>query len=243
MKTPRAIGLLSVVPGLGLALLGEARKGLAAFVFVLLLCVSAFAPWELVSVTALTLALTAWITQGYYAVVVAQRLARERAGLALPTQQVPESPAPPGVSVGERHLHAARRAVLKLLRPGERLHVALQGATGAPSGVEILSDLGSLALGGPALGSGVGIRQLYLGITDQHLVLVETDAFGQPSDLRRVPVSQVASVETREGALSDELVFDIGDANPLRVAVGRPMRQGTRQVVEILASRARVAGT
>jgi hypothetical protein len=232
MKKPWVVGLLSIIPGLGFIVLGEARRGFVAFILTILPLLGLLVPWEVVSITCLTLGLIVWVTQGYYAVVLAQRQARAEAGLAVPESPATLAPPAPGASFGDRKLHGAKQTLMQLLQPGEHLKVALHGATGMQSTTSTLLNLGKAASG--VFPDVPSIRQVYLGITEHDLVLVRTDAFGKPSELQRIPLEQVALVGSTEGTLSDEVVIDIGEEKPLRVGVGRPMRGGTRELVRIL---------
>jgi hypothetical protein len=72
VKKPGVIGLLSVVPGLGLIILSEVRQGLGVMVIVALLAfLVELAPWEIVNAASCVLGF-AWVSQLYYAVIVAQ---------------------------------------------------------------------------------------------------------------------------------------------------------------------------
>jgi hypothetical protein len=228
MKNPWVIGLLSIVPGLGLVVLGEIQKGLGAFVLALLGLVGTVAPWEILQGIGLAFFTIVWFYQGYYAFVVAQRLARAEAGLALPERQLAIAPLSPGASSEEKALHDARQTVAQILRPDEHVRVALRGAT-----LESLSirHIIWILLGNPYSRE----RDTYLGITDQDLVLVSTDPFGKPSGLRRIPLNQVSLQGSKESRFRDEVIIGTGEGEPLRLVIGSHMRQGTRQLVEMLS--------
>lgn len=224
MRKPWVVGLASIIPGLGYIILGKTRQGLILF---LLIGVSIFfawlSPWENLTITIATLVLIAWITQGYYAVVYAQRQVKAEAGLELPVRQIPTAPPPQGASLGEKHLHKVRQTVLPLLQPGENLKVAIEGRTGTTS---LLWTL----LGAPSM----NIRVVYLGITDQNLIFIKTDRLGKPEDLQRIPFSQVGRANSKEGQLSDWVDLKISGTNPLRIEVPRSSRDATRQLVGVL---------
>jgi len=233
MKKPWMIGLLSIIPGLGLVVLGEFLKGLGVFILTCLAFMCLFVPWEIFVGIGLALGLILWGVQLWYAVVVAQRLYRAEAGLGLPVRQVEAAPIPPGASLEELRHQKIRDTVMGLLAPDEHLNVAVNGSTGVRA--FSLFDIIFALLGGTAL-SGEKVRQLYLGITDNELVLIETDAFGKPSRLQRIAFNEVSILKFKEHMLSDELTIDIGEGKPLQLAVGRPLRQATRQLVAMLPS-------
>jgi len=233
MKKPWAIALVSIVPGLGLVILGEPGKGLGAFVLTALFLAGTFVPGETVPATSFAFFLIAWIVQGYYAVVIAQRLLRAQAGLALPERPVSIAPPSPGASSAQKALHKTKVTVLKLLPPGEQLELALQGTTGMASTGEALLDLAGAASGVPTTLR--RMRQVYLGITRHDFVLVNTDAFGAPSELKRISLARVSLVKAAEGLLSDELVVDLGEGKPLQVAIGKAFREVTRELIGLLS--------
>jgi hypothetical protein len=233
-KKPWVVGVLSIVPGLGLAALGEIRRGLVALILTLLPFACLLGPWEAVAVIGATLGLVAWITQGAYAVVAARRLALEEAGLALPVREVSIAPLGPAASAEEKRLHRVRRIVLSLLNPGENLRAAVQGALGLQPTASTLLNLGAALAGGHSAGVEPA-RPLYLGVTDEELILVWMDAFGRPNQVQRIRRDRVSLVKHTEGAVADEIVIETDETGPLRVGVGRTLRSGTRELTRALS--------
>jgi hypothetical protein len=141
VKKPWVIGLLSVVPGLGLIVLGEVRQGLGVMAIMAFLAfLVEFAPWEIVNAASCVLGF-AWVSQLYYAVIVAQRLAHVEAGVVLPAR--PLAPTPPGASLGERLLHKVRQSVMQQRLPGETLRVAIAGQVGPSFASAVLMGFGA----------------------------------------------------------------------------------------------------
>jgi hypothetical protein len=231
MRSPWVIGILSVVPGLGLLILGRVIPGLAAIAFMAVAGILAsLAPSGTISQVVLAVAFIVWVVQGYYAVVIAQRTARSEAGDSLAEREVSIAPPPQGASLAERRAYEARKAVLQLLPPGQQLRVAIHGSTDTTPIALALLDL---ATGAPSQGQ--EIRQLYVAVTDHDLILVKIDPFGKPSHLQRIPLAQVKLSEFKQGMLSDVLAFDIGAAQPLSIGVARMMRQWTQELANLLS--------
>ena len=230
MKKPWVVGVLSLVPGLGLIVLGRVVLGFALMAFMAILAlVGSLDPSGVISPVALTVGLIVWIVQGYYAVVIAQRMARVYQGDSPPQRDVATVPPPSGASLREKRVSEARRAVTQLLSPGEELQVAIHGSTDTtPIGLALL-DLATGSSPAPQQ-----VRQLYVGITDDALVIVNVDAFGQPSEIQRVPLAQAKLVEYKQGMLSDQLAIDIGGANLLRLGVARLMRRESQLLANLL---------
>jgi hypothetical protein len=235
MKKNWVIGVLSMVPGLGLLVLGEVWKGLGAFFLAMLLLLCVFGPWEAVAGAGFALFLVVWIVQGVYAVVFAERRARTEAGLTLPEREVPIAPLPPAASSGQKSLYKARQELLRLLQPDEHLQLAMPAATMKRSDSSLLRELVlSLLTFGP-MGEMTGA--VYLGVTEHDLVLVGRDMLGKPDELRRIPRSQISSVQSRESLLDDNVVIEIGEDQPLRLRMYRHIREGTRQLVALLSGK------
>jgi hypothetical protein len=226
MKKSWAIGLLSIFPGLGFMVLGKIRQGYIVAIITVSSVILGFLtlPLENLSITLFTLALIAWVSQGYYAILLSQSQARSKAGLDLPVRQVSIAPPAQDASLGEKHLHKARQTVMELLQSNETLKIAIEGRTGTTSLIRLL-------LMGPSL----NIRVVYLGITEQHLIFVNMDRLGKPSVLQRIPFSQVAWAKSKEGLLSDWIDIQVGETNPLKIEVPRSSRETTHQLLAILS--------
>jgi hypothetical protein len=252
MKKPWAIGLISVIPGLGLVVLGETKKGVAAFAITAALFLAFYLGVFVNDNSALaTLGFVlfpmAWVLQWIYAVVLAQRHSRQQAGSALAERPVSIAPPPPGASAAQKGLHKATVKVLKLLPEGEQLKLALDGVTGTfPTTADHIDLVNSiLNLVGLILrwpGAGLGppsrisdIRTVYVGLTPHNLVLVKTDALGGPSELKRIPLSQVSLVKAAEGRLADDVILEIGEVKPLHVRIRKAYRGATRGLTRSLS--------
>jgi len=226
MKKPWVVGVLSIIPGLGFWVLGKIRPG-----FIVSIITSGFgilgyltSPWENLSITFYTLALIAWVSQGYYAILLAQSKARSKAGLDLPVRQVSIAPPPQDASLGEKHLHKARQTVMELLQPNENLKIAIEGRTGTTSFLRTL-----------LLGPSLNIRVVYLGVTEHQLIFVNTDKIGKPSELQRIPFSQVTWATSKESQLTDWIDIQIGETNHLKIEVPRSSRNATQQILAVLS--------
>ncbi|MGE5250823.1 MAG: hypothetical protein ACM3QS_11495, partial [Bacteroidota bacterium] len=142
MRKPWVIGLLSLVPGLGLLVLGEVRKALAAVGAVALLAAGALAfRNDTVFTIVFVLAVVVWTLQWMMALTEAQRQAGIESGTAPTVRPVTPAPLAPSASASERSLHKARQALMEVMPPAENLRVALNGFTGVPSLGSILLAL------------------------------------------------------------------------------------------------------
>jgi hypothetical protein len=119
MKKPWVVGILSIIPGLGLIILGKIIPGILAMASLIVLAFPIlFGPSGAASEGVVAVVLIIWVVQGYYAVVVAQRSARAAAGESLPERAVSIDPPPPRASLAEKRAYEASKAVLQVLPPG-----------------------------------------------------------------------------------------------------------------------------
>jgi hypothetical protein len=231
MKKPWVVGVLSIVPGLGLIALRRTVLGLASIASILMLGFLAMLDLSATfSLVALAVGLIVWVFQAYYGVVLAQRTERASAGKALTEREVPMARLQPGASLAEKRAYQARKAVMQLLPPGEDVTVAIHVSTNTtPVGLSLLE----LATGVPS--ELKEIRQLYLAATQHDFILVNLDGFGKPSHLQRLPLKNVKLDEFKQGVLSDVLTLSLGTRQPLRVGVATMMRHWTSQLAELIS--------
>jgi len=219
MRNPWIIALASVAPGLGFALMGRFRQAILSVLAVLALLVVCFVSRSqvLLQVSGGFMGL-AWLGQAYLAFDEARRGARIARGEAsAPQEQMPLAAAPPGTPRSERLSYRVRQAVEQQLLPGERFHDAVFAL--APA------SLASHAL--LAAAGGLAMRQYYVALSDQNLVLIQLDMWGKPAEVRRHPRDQVRLASHKEGLLNDRLILDIGSSSPIRIQAPRSQRKHT----------------
>ncbi|HEV8378809.1 MAG TPA: hypothetical protein VGP99_08155, partial [Tepidisphaeraceae bacterium] len=123
MSSPIVIGLASIIPGLGFALLGKLRWSANAFFLVVgLFAAGLFVPSQFWGELCLRLAVAAWIGQIYYAVRWTSTKAKQESGeIVAPRETGIISEAPAGSSRGERLAHKSAELIRQQLQPGEHL--------------------------------------------------------------------------------------------------------------------------
>ncbi len=235
MKKPWQVGILSIFPGLGFWVLGKFRQGMIAFVIVaFLVFIGVVIPIEDITISAYTLAFVAWLSQIWYAVLIAQRKMRLEANPVSAAMLSQVMPIGPAASPAEKRLYEAKLDMLPLLLPGEYLKIALPGVIGAPSFIGSVFII-LVALGGGSAAGAPTVESVYLGLTENDFLLASTDMLRKPNQLRRIPLSRVMLIEYGEGLTSDEIILNIGDAKPIKVKVGHGYREGTKQLLDLLA--------
>jgi hypothetical protein len=242
MRKPWVIGLISIIPGLGLIVIGRVRWGIIVGIIVAFCAVIGLsAPWETISITGYTMAIIAWITQEYYAVLMAQKLSLDEAKTADPLSHSAGMSPDPNASVGERRLHKARQELSQLLLPGESLKIALHAVVDGPSNLSILFNVVLTLITQTATVTSREGYSIYLGITDSDLLITDIDRLGNPEEPRRIPLDRAKLIKFTEGLLSDQIVIDIDQPKPLHVSTSRIMRSGTQQLVAMLTANSTTA--
>jgi hypothetical protein len=235
LKKPWVIGLLSIIPGLGMIVLGEVRKGIVAFIVTTIPFLAMLIPSETVAVTGFSIGIIAWGVQMSYAVTLARQQELNQSGTALPVREETLTPPTSGASAEQIELDKLRRTVKQYLQPDEYVKVALPGTLNMqPLGSTLLKLFLALFGGFP---SNDKAKQIYFALTEDDFVLIEPERSGKPADLQRIPLNHVSLVDFIQGALTDTVVIDTGKSEPLRISVRSTLRQGTQQLAVTLRIR------
>lgn len=229
MKKSLGVLLASLVPGLGLALLGLVRRGILVFAtFAALIGLYLFAPWEYVNTFSCGLAFMLWVGQVIIALQTVQRAARTEEGLtskARPAQLLPAPP--PGASSAEKLQHQARETVRAQLEPGEILQNAFFGQSP--------TSLASHAVFGPL--AWLRTHRYFVGLLESDLIFVERDLVGKTAEVWRIPLEQVDSAELRSGRMQDRLTVEFREREKMALQIPRAYRPETTGIKEKLSMR------
>lgn len=233
MKKPWVIGLLSIIPGLGLLVLGQIVPGLVVMAGTALLIY-----WSRVSSSAdltawiVVLGLIFWMLQLGYAIVAAMLARSPKRSAARTARRQAQELQRESAAIQL----AARQALAPLLRPGQTLRIALLGLGGMDA--RLWGDL-LLAIvqgiGGGAVTESSDRPTTCIGITADELVFTTTRRSPKPSDLRQVPLSDVSLAGFKEGRLGfDRLTLQIGKRQPLRLYTAKCLRTTIQELADIL---------
>lgn len=226
MQSPFLIGLLSIVPGLGFFVLKKPRRGLGVIgILLALLIMFLFISNDFISQLSFQFAILVYIGQIYLAAQSAKLLKRQQAGeVTTPRETTKIVPPPPSLSLKERGAYKMRETVRQQLNPGEQLHEAVIAQSRFPTG--------SYVLFGPV--AALSIRQYYVGLTEDTLIMIEQDKFGKHADIKRIPLVDIKSSKLKKRMLYDDLMVDFGDKNLLKLQVTSGLRNQTRALFEKL---------
>ena len=204
----KLISFASIVPGLGLWLLGYRKTGLFSFLLVLVSLFVAFSvDLDVVTDLAGTITLVAWITQ-FYTTKYTLRIKKElESGIGKPPPLKSDSRTtmsiPPNIRRFSRGMY---KSVQELLEPGETMkHVA-------------------------------GNTTNIISLTDKRLILITKDIFGKPAVLYPYAIGDVKSASLMLGLLNDILAFDFGLRGEASVSVSRGFRSETRAIMDQITS-------
>ena len=228
MKSPFMIGLLSIVPGLGFFVLGKPRRGFWVIgILFSLLFIFLFTRSEFITSISFSLILIVWIGQIILASQSARLLKRQQAGEVAQPREKEKIVTPPGLSLKEKGVYRIRETVRQQLNPGENLLEALVAQSGASVGAYAL--FGAFAV--------FKMRQYYVGLTEESLILIEQDNFGNHADIKRIPLEDIKSSKLNKRILYDDLMLDLGDKKLFKLQITTGMRRLTMSIYEKLQER------
>lgn len=237
MKKPWVIGLLSIIPGLGLIVVGQAVAGLGVMAGTSLLIVLSLvtSPGDL-SAWLFSFALILWMLQLGYAILAAR-------AVAAPPES-PETIARREARQAQREATAFQRsageALTPLILPGQHLRLAFAGSkTGVDARLlgEILLALLHALGGGATAGPPSDPPTTCIGITEDELVFTITRRVPKPSDLRRVPLADVSTMELKEGRWGyDKLVLHAGNRKLLSLRTAQSLRPAIAELAALLGT-------
>jgi len=235
MKKPWVVGLLSIVPGLGLIALGQVVPGLGVMagmsLLVFLLLITTFAD---LGAWLFSFALILWMLQLGYTLLAA-------AAAAAP-QESPGKIAQREARRMQREAAAiqgsARKLLTPLLLPDQELRIALNGMGNVDArmvGETLLALLAALVRIEPAGDWDTYRPPTCIGITQDELVFVTTRRLPKPSDLRRVHLGDVSLAEFKERRWGfDKLVLHTGKHKLLHLYTAQSLRPTIRELATLL---------
>lgn len=227
MQSPFLIGLLSIIPGLGFFVLGKPRRGFWVIgILATLLFIFLFIPGEFITQLSFQFILLVWIGQIVLAAQSARLQKRQQAGEVTQPREKEKIVPPPGLSLKERGDYKIRETVRRQLKPGENLLEAVFVQSGG--------GVGTYALYGAL--SALKMRQYYVGLTDESIIMIEQDNFGNHIDIKRIPLSDIKSIKLNKRIFYDDLMLDLGEKNHLKLQITSGLRRLTMSFFDRLQS-------
>ena len=229
MQTPLAIGLLSIIPGLGFLQLGQFKRALISFSIVFSSTIIAlffiFTSYDYLCGIFIQISFVVWVSQIYFAVQTANTLNKQIIGATNAIQEVIPSTPPLNSSLHERSIFKIRDTVSQQLNLGEHLTHAIMA--------QCMPTLGShLFLGVFAF---LQMRTYHIGLLENSsLIMIEHDFNGKPADAKRIPFQNVKATQFKKGLLMDKLILDLGEKKPINLQVSFRLRESTQAIFSAL---------
>ena len=211
--SPLFVSVVSVVPGLGLWLLGKHRHSIIAASLVFGTClVCLAAPWEWLMSANCNVAIILWVMQIFYAGYEAQLKRKVAMGIAQDAREEFSLPSvlPPDVKGAEKAVFKAKEIVRHQMGVGEQILDAVPATQ-----MSLLRGVGSY-------------RLYYIGLFRDKIVLIDTDFFGKPASLQQIPFPSIRKLEVKRGMMNDSLMLTLANsAKPVKLKVARRFRAHT----------------
>ncbi len=224
IQSPLSVGFLSIIPGMGQLVLVRFQRAVAviAAVLFLLWAISSLPEESRIIDFAFMAVVILWISQLIDAVRFARLLQRVDRGTAIAAKHEIHFSAPPtGLSRDEEKAHRCRAIVQQQHRSGEEVIAALSASTDPSAGAGCLLGIFAIFM----------TKYYYLGLTANHLVLVERDMLGKPFEVKIVDKSNIQSVSVQgRGPMACNLVINWGSGDPLNLRVSKSFRQQAKTI-------------
>lgn len=225
MQSPVIVGLVSIIPGLGFVVLEKTMRGISVFVFIVgLLIVAMITPNKALSSFSFQFSLFLWMLQIFYAVRDAKHLAREKSGEIVVPKATKRVETPRGLKRSERVATKIRETVLQHLNPNEELIEAII--------VQSIPSKKARIFGGVL--SMLSIRQFFLALINDGVVVIELDYLGKPASISRYPTYSIRVTQYKKGWLMDKFTLAIEEEKPINVEVTVRDREQTELILSVL---------
>jgi len=206
--SPLLIGIASVIPGLGLWILGKRKHAVITGLVVLgTFFLFLFAPWEIIYNLSCNAMVFLWGMQIFYAVYDARMRTKIETGemdAAKEAEAVDYIPA--HIPRKEKIVYKAKEVVRQQLNSGEHLEAAVWSQT-----MSVLRGMSSY-------------KQFYVGLLTHHLIFIGLDFMGKPASVKRVSIEQLKEVRVKQGFVTDLLILSFGENKPMKLKVPRNFR-------------------
>jgi hypothetical protein len=208
MQSPIVISIASIIPGLGLWLIGKRRHAIIAFLLVLgSIFVFIFSPWETLTSLSCNVTVFLWAMQSLYAGYEAKLAQAVKSGNVQQAKEgMPITPPPSDLSRFEKEAFKAKEIVRQQLDMGEHVLDAIPAFQ-----MSALQGAGSY-------------RLYYLGLLQDKLAFVNTDFMGKPAGTERIDFSSIQSITVKHGLLQDNLIISINPKKLIKLRVTRWLR-------------------
>jgi hypothetical protein len=213
------ISIASIIPGLGLWLIGKRRHAAIAAVLVFgFLFLFLFSPWETLTSLSCNIMLFVWAMQSFYAGYEARVAQAIKSGTLQTTKEsMPITPPPSDLNRFEKASFKAKEYVRQQLEVGELILDAIPASQMSAT-------------------QGISSYQLYyVGLLENTFAIVSTDFMGKPAGIERIKFASIQNVTVKHGFLQDNLTMASDSKKKLVLKVPRGLRAHTDNFVTTFA--------
>lgn len=213
MKSPLVVGLASIVPGMGLLIVGKHKHAIvSAALFSGTMFVFLLSTGEVLRTLSYFAVILIWFMQGSYAIAearVAGAIAAGEAERARKGKPIPSAPS--NLNHIEKELFKAGEIIKQQLKQGEAVKVAVPAFS-----VSLLRGTSASS---------------HIGLLKKGLIIVSNDFWGKPASVRRFPADRKGKVKFKTGLLQDRLEFAVEGKKPIKLQVPRSFRSYSEKIV------------
>ena len=216
MNSPILVSIASIIPGLGLLLLGERRQAIFTAILVIgLLFVTLISPWKTISLVSVNLLFLFWLFQGANACYDARLQKLIKKGSIQPAKSDTHFPPyPSGMSRTERGIFRAKRIIRHQLTSSEYVKEA------------VFADQTSFFRGI------CQSQHFYVGLSKNALIIVIRSFWGKPMGLVEIKFDHVEDIKVKYGLVYDYLNLSLTEnRNGYKFRISRRLRKHTNKLV------------
>ena len=234
MQSPKKIGFLSIIPGLGFFQLGQIKRAFISFGIVLgsiiIAVFSVFTTYDFLCGPFIQISFIAWIAQIYFAVQTANALDKQLSGETSAMREIISPEPPPNLSLSERLIFKIYETVKQQINLGEHLTHAIIA--------QYMPTFGSHFWLGPF--AFLKMRTYHIGLlAETSIIVIEHDFNGKPANVKRIELGKMKSSRYKKGLLMDKIFLDLGDEKLLPLRVSFRLRENTQAIYFALQSEGR----
>ncbi len=205
------ISRASIIPGLGLWLLGKRRDAvITAILFLSTVLIFFYSPWRSLASFSCVIGMFLWIMQSTYTKHEIRLVQALKSGNLRQAKENTPIVSPSKLSHGEKLAFKAKEIVRQQVEINEYVFEAILAVQ--------TSDT---------------YYAYYVGLLEDNFVFIYTDFVGKPAGIERVVFSSIQDLTLEYGLLTDTLIMFMENKEPIPFKVSRWLRSHTDKLISI----------
>jgi len=207
--TPTLIGIASVIPGLGLWLLGKRKQAIITVLLMFsLIFLFLFSPWEILYTISCNTAVFLWGAQIAYAIYEARLQDKIATGKAIAAKEtVPVDYIPAHIPRREKIVYKAKEMLRQQINAGEYLEAGIFAQS--------MSVWGGIST----------YKQYYIGLLSDRLIFAGLDFIGKPANIQYIAFDDIKNLRIKQGWLTDNFILSLKNQETIKLKVPRNFRK------------------